>query len=162
MIGNSKYLPSTLTAVIVSVAIWVACFLTGCGITQKPVIRDSTVIHHTYVDVIRDSVVVVPVEKVVNVVKTYDTLRMETSLAVAKAWADTIGMLRGEMINKKDFQTKIVYRVIVKKDTVFRHKEVPVEVIKVKYRTPKIVAILALLGVLGIGYLGMRLWKRFM
>ena len=160
-----KSILSTLTAVIVSVAIWVSCFLSaGCGVLKKPpVIRDSIAVHHTYIDVIRDSVVVVPVERVVNVVKGYDTLRMETSLAVATAWADTtLGVVKGELKNKQNFSTKIEYREIVKTDTLYRYKEVPKEVIKVKYRTPKSVAFLALLGVLGIGYVAVKIWRKFL
>ena len=112
--------------------------LTCCGtikkvpITEKIIYRqidsitwhDSTIYHH------------IPVEKIVDIVPTYDTLRLETSIAKSEAYIDTLThSLKGSLENKKDsIKTIIKWKEkIIIKDSLIT-KEVPVEVIKeVKY-----------------------------
>ena len=106
--------------------------------------RDSVIYR---VDTLR---IPVPVETVKEVVPM-DTLKMETSVAEAKVWADTsTKTLKGELKNKKTELTAT--QVVYKEKTVYRDslitKEipVPVEVEKeVKY-VPWPVKILAYLG----------------
>ena len=64
-----------------------------------------------YIDsvVLRDSVVVIPKEVYTNITWNYDTLDLETSLAVAHAWVDSI-WLRGEIRNKQQVQYKYIDR----------------------------------------------------
>lgn len=110
--------------------------------TSTTIVRyiDSTVVLY------RDSLITieVPKERIVNIVALPDTLQMETSLATAKCWVDTTmspNTLRGELENKPDaVLEKVVYlpskERIVYRDSI-QTKEVPVEVVKVKQRTPK-------------------------
>lgn len=151
------------------VLLFALLFVSGCGLfkhTPTVVLKDSVVVHHNYIDstVIKDSTVIIPVERIVDIVRPYDTLKLESSLAVATAWADTtLGVLRGELKNKQNFQTKIVYRDRIQRDTVEKVsiKEVPVEVTKIKYKTPKIVSILALLGCFAFCYGIVKVYRKF-
>ena len=96
------------------------------------VLRDSTV------TVFRDSVLFIPVERVVDVVQPYDTLKMETSLASSTAYVDTAThTLKGTLENKKGVEKhhKLEYKYIEKRDTTFI--KVPVEVVKEKKVVPK-------------------------
>lgn len=149
------------------VLLLVFLLVSGCGLfkhTPTVVLKDSVVVHHNYIDstIIKDSTVIIPVEKIVDI--AYDTLKLESSLAVATAWADTtLGVLRGELKNKQNFQTKIVYRDRIQRDTVKKveYKEVPVPTIKVQYKTPKIISILALLGCFAFCYGIVKVYRKF-
>lgn len=113
----------------------------SCGVT-KPTpgtnsqvnIRDSVVVHEV------DSVVVIPVEKVVDVVPQYDTLTLETSKAKAIAYVDTtVHMLKGKIENKTGTEYKYIYKdKIVYRDSV-TVKEVPIpyEVVREVTKIPK-------------------------
>lgn len=106
--------------------------LLGCGqIRQIPV---ETIIRYETRDslILRDSTVIIPIERIVDVVPPYDTLMMETSMAEVKAWVDTTThTLKGSLTNKQGTITKTVYRdKIVYRDSLV-YKEVPVEVEKI-------------------------------
>ena len=117
--------------------------LTGCGAAQLlptqssqvlTVVRDSVAIHTDTVKV------PIPVERYVDVVPAYDTLRLQTSLALSEAWVDTLThTLKGNLQHKPGALTtdvKYVERVVtVTKDSLVT-KEVPVPVEVVKYKTP--------------------------
>lgn len=142
--------------------------LVGCGTVKPPVFvgKDSTVVHHIYKDstIFKDSTVLIPVEKIVDIAP--DTIFLETSLAKAKAWQDsTTHLLKGELVNKKDFQTKVIWkeRVVERKDTIYKDKEIPVpyEVEKIKKVIPKFVKFMAFLGLFFIGYLIWKAYQRF-
>ena len=77
-----------------------------------------------YKDSIRyfDSTVIIPVERYVDIVRSYDTLELETSQAKAKAWVDSI-FLRGEIENKEIVQYKYVDKWHVKDSLVYKDKE---------------------------------------
>lgn len=153
----------------IKIAILVIVFiLASCGVSRPPVFvgKDSTVIHHVYKDttIVKDSTVVIPVERVIDIAP--DTLYMETSLARARAWADTsLHLLKGELINKKDFQTKVIWkeRIVLKIDTLYKDREVPVpyEVEKIKKVIPKAVKFMAVLGLLFVSYLIWKAYQRF-
>lgn len=86
---------------------------------------------------VRDSVIVVPVERYVDIAP--DTLTMETSLAKATAYLDTsIHMLRGSIENKQQiiYKYKYIDRWHTKDSLVYVEKEVPVDkIVKVKNKT---------------------------
>lgn len=86
---------------------------------------------------IRDSIVVIPVERIVDVVPVYDTLKMETTQARAKAYVDTtLHLLRGSIENKGKAKAEVreVVKFVEKIDTLYIEKPVPYEVEKqVKY-----------------------------
>lgn len=123
------------------------------------VLRDSTV------TVFRDSVLFIPVERVVDVVQPYDTLKMETSLASSTAYVDTAThTLKGTLENKKGVEKhhKLEYKYIEKRDTTFI--KVPVEVIKEKkvhYKYEKWLWFISMIALVYFGYKFYRLILRF-
>lgn len=123
--------------------------LFGCSPIRKTIITEKVEVIQRDSTVIKDSIVVTPVEKVVEIAP--DTLYMETTLAKARAYFDTtICMLRGNMENKQQLVQKIEYRdKYVFRDSI-SYKEVPVEVEKpVKY-VPKYIKGLAMVGIISI------------
>ena len=104
----------------------------------------------------------VPIETVKEVVPPMDTLKMETSVAEARAWVDsTAKTLKGEMKNKKTelSQPQVVY----KEKTVYRDslitKEIPVPV-EVEKKVPFVPfpwKFLSVIGILAIAYLTFKL-----
>ena len=115
----------------------IGLLLTSCGVTKRIVdverevitYKDSTIYHQ------KDSIVLIPVEKIVDIVPSYDTLKLETSLAKSKAYVDTLThSLKGSIENKDkaQFQYKIVEveRLVERTDTLVRTEtiEIPVEV----------------------------------
>lgn len=116
----------------------------------KTIIRDSVVI--------RDSIRIIPVERVKEIVPSYDTLNMETSIAKSSSWVDTTThTLQGVIENKKQIttQTKVIEKIVERVDTVKIYEPQPYEVIKeVKY-IPKVYkysmrfSIVALLFIIG-------------
>lgn len=111
----------------------------GCSTTRyvpvKEVEREVT----NYKDSIRirDSIVIIPVERIVDIVPQYDTLKMETTQARAKAYVDTtLHLLRGSIENKEQAKTEVreVIRFVERTDTLYIKQPVPYEVEKpVKY-----------------------------
>lgn len=98
------------------------------------VVRDSVAVS------IKDSINWIPKERIVDVVAQYDTLNLETSLAVSQAYADTTThTLKGKIENKQGIQQQYTEKIIYKehRDTLWREKEVPVEVVKEKKVVPK-------------------------
>lgn len=136
----------------------IAGIFTSCSpkITYTPV-KDSISVER------RDSVIYrvdtlripVPVETVKEVVPPMDTLKMETSVAEAKVWADTsTKTLKGELKNKKTelAATQVVYKekTVYRDSLITKEIPVPVEVEKeVKY-VPWPVKMLAYLGGLSL------------
>ena len=118
--------------------------LAGCKSpksTENTIIRyvDSTIV--TFKDSLVE--VPVPVERYVDVVNYLDTLKLETAIAKATAYADTTTKtIKGTLENKPVNLTKIVYlpskEKIVYRDSI-QKKEVPVEVVKYKTKTPKFI-----------------------
>ena len=93
---------------------------------------DSTVVN------VRDSIVLIPIERIVDVTAQYDTLYLSTTIAESKAYVDTtLHLLKGEIHNKDTYQFKerveYVDRVIEKTDSVYVEKPIIQE--KVKYKT---------------------------
>ena len=121
----------------------------GCSPIRKTIITEKVQVVQRDSTVLRDSVIITPVEKVVEIAP--DTLYMETSLAKARAYFDTtICMLKGNMENKQQLVQKIAYR----EKTVFRdslvYKPVPVEVEKPVEYIPKYIKGLAMVGIISI------------
>ena len=116
-------------------------FLTSCS-CFKNVPREE--IHYFQKDSIIlkivDSVKYIPVERYVEIIPEYDTLKMETSLAQAEAFVDTnTHTLKGKIENKKSVEkcVKIVEKYVEKCDTIFVKVPVTVEVVKEKKVVPK-------------------------
>lgn len=113
--------------------------LYGCSTTRYVPVKEVEREVVTYRDSVRlrDSIVVVPVERIIDVVPVYDTLRMETTQAKAEAYVDTtLHILRGRMENKGTTKTEVreIVKFVEKTDTLYVEKPVPYEVEKpVKY-----------------------------
>ena len=124
--GNKPYL-----------LILAAIMLGACGtpkyitVKEKEYIKDTVVIK---ADTVR---VEVPKEVEVNVVPELDTLRMETSVAEAEAYLDTLTQtLKGQLKNKKT-ELKKEIQTIEKTKFVERKIEVPVPYEVVKTKVPR-------------------------
>lgn len=118
-------------------ALILICFLVcGCGTTRYVPVKEIEHVRDTVIlkaDTVR---MTIPVEKIVEVVPAMDTLRLETSVARAMAYADTAtGTLKGKIENKPYEQKKEIQHT-EKIRTVEKRVEVPVEVVKWKNRIP--------------------------
>lgn len=99
--------------------------LFGCkSVSSVTETSSSEKIEIVYKDSIRyfDSTVIIPVERYVDIVRSYDTLELETSQAKARAWVDSI-FLRGEIENKSIVQYKYIDKWHVKDSLVYKDKE---------------------------------------
>ena len=119
--------------------------LVQCGTIRPVPVQTTTDVKVTVKDSIRwkDSTIYVqvPVERYVDVVRQYDTLRLETELAHAEAYVDTLTHnLKGSIENRKDpFKTVIKYqdrKVEIRKDSIIV-KEVPVDVEVIRKVVPR-------------------------
>lgn len=119
-----------------TVLILFCLLVNGCRATRYVPVKETEYVRDTVIlkaDTVR---LTIPVEKMVEVVPAMDTLRMETSVAKAEAYADTAtGTLKGKIENKP-FEKKKETRQTEKIRTVEKRVEVPVEVVKWKYRIP--------------------------
>lgn len=102
----------------------------GCATTKPNIITPKEEIKITLRDsvVIKDSIVITPIERIVDIVPQYDTLYLQTSLAKSKAWVDTTThSLRGEITNKEQAQNKnrIEVKYINRVDSVIIEKPIP-------------------------------------
>lgn len=141
---------------------WISgLLLVSCGtpkyitVKEKEYIKDTVVLK---VDTVR---VPVPVEVQVNVVPKLDTLKMETSVAEAQAYLDTLTQtLKGTLKNKKTELKKEIQTI--EKIKYVEHKvEVPVPYEVVKTKTPLWAWILLSIDVsLLVGFL-LSLWFKF-
>ena len=107
----------------------------GCSTTRYVPVKEVEKEVTNYKDSIRirDSIVVIPIERIVDIVPQYDTLKMETTQARAKAYVDTtLHLLRGSIENKDKAKTEVreVVKFVERTDTVYVEKPVPYEVEK--------------------------------
>ena len=144
---------SNVTTLLVTILM-----LAGCGAAQHlptqssqvttTIIRDSVAIHTDTVKV------EIPVERYVDVVPAYDTLRLETTLAKSEAFVDTLThTLKGKLEHKPGALTtdvKYVERVRVEYRDSLVTKEIPVEVEVVREVTPRWCWYLVLMNVLTV------------
>lgn len=125
--------------------------MTGCGATRYIPVKSTETVRDTVIlkpDTVK---VEVPRERVVEVVPQLDTLNMETSVASAKAYIDTLTRtLKGSLENKpvelrKEIQT-------VEKTKFVEHKvEIPVPYEVVKTKTPRWAWVLLLINMVLVG-----------
>lgn len=118
---------------------------------------DSTVYHMV------DSVVYIPKEVIKDVVPIYDTLYMETSMAKAEAYVDTVTHnLKGKLENKKGVEYKYIYKdkIQYRDSIITKEVPVPVEIEKIKHKHYFYEPILWLITLLSIGYVGIKYIKK--
>lgn len=115
---------------------WVAILACSCATPKYITVKEKEYIKDTVL-IKADTVKVdIPVEVKVNVVPELDTLKMETSVAEAEAYLDTLTQtLKGTLKNKKTELKKEIQ--VVEKTKYVEHKvEVPVPYEVVKTKTP--------------------------
>lgn len=107
-----------------------------------------------------DSIVVIPVERIVDVVPVYDTLKMETSISKSISYVDTtLHILRGELTNKENIKYKYKYkdRIEYRDSIVVKEIEVPVEVEKIVVKHPRYEKLLWIISIFSIIYIVFKL-----
>ena len=107
----------------------------GCSTTRYVPVKGVEKEVTNYKDSIRirDSIVVIPVERIVDIVPQYDTLKLETTQARAKAYVDTaLHLLRGSIENKDKAKTEVreAIKFVERTDTLYIEKPIPYEVEK--------------------------------
>ena len=127
----------------------------GCSTTRYVPVKETEkeVINYKDSVRIRDSIVVIPVERIVDVVPAYDTLRLETTQAKAKAYVDTaLHLLRGSIENKDKSKTEVreVVKFVERTDTIYVEKPVPYEVEKRVRYVPAIYKLSLIFMIAGI------------
>lgn len=157
---NHQHIKSFPKFIIITI-IFLLC---GCGSVKYIYLPSETKIEYRDSTVYKDSIVYRPVEVIKEVSPVYDTLRLETSLAKASAYVDTVfNVIKGEIKNKSGVKERVVY----KEKTVYRDSvkvvEVPVEVEKqvIEYKHfwyEKILVLFALIGVISIAKILIRLY----
>jgi len=134
----------------------------GCATIRPVPVQTTTQVQTVVKDSVRwmDSTIYVqvPIERYVDVVPVYDTLRLETELAQAEAYVDTLTRtLKGNIENRKEpFKTIIKYqdrKVEIRKDSIIT-KEIPVEVEVIRKVVPKLCWYLLALNVIGVLAIG--------
>lgn len=137
---------------------------TACKTIQYVPIKGDTQIEYRDTTIIKDSIIYIPKETIKEIVPDIDTLYMSTSLAESKSYIDKDNkVLRGEMKNKKGITETIKWKEkIVYRDSIVK-QEIPVEVIKeiVKTKHPFYEPILWLFALLSIGYIGIKIGKKY-
>lgn len=138
----------------------------ACSTTKFIPVEGETREIINYIDslVIRDSVRVIPIERIVEIVKPLDTLRMETSIAKAEAYYDTtFHALRGNMENKAEviYRDRWRDRIVEVRDTVSIKEPVPFEVIKEKRVIPKWAWLSLIANILIGAFIGFRVYRKF-
>ena len=138
----------------------------GCSTTRYVPVKgvEKEVINYKDSIQIRDSIVVIPVERIVDIVPQYDTLKMETTQARAKAYVDTtLHLLRGSIENKNKSKTEVreVVKFVERTDTVYIEKPVPYEVEKRVRYVPAIYKLSLIFMIAAIGLTVIRLFLRY-
>ena len=138
----------------------------GCSTTRYVPVKEIEKEVANYKDSIRirDSIVVIPVERIVDVVPTYDTLRLETTQARAKAYVDTtLHLLRGSIENKDKAKTEVreVVKFVERTDTLYIKEPVPYEVEKKVRYVPAIYKLSLIFMIAAIGLTVIRLFLRY-
>ena len=111
--------------------IWILSIFLLWGCSPQKILVEDKVIEKTIIKdsiIVKDSIVFIPQEKVVEVVPQLDTLKMEIETAKAVAYLDTSKkILRGKLESKKTTQKEIVEvtKIIEKTDTVYLEKPQP-------------------------------------
>ena len=144
----------------------ISLFVVSCALFKEvPVkdqinIRDSIVIHQV------DSIVYHPKERIVDIVPVYDTLKMSTSIAEAKAYVDTTThTLKGSLNNKQGTTTKIKYvdRIQYRDSIQIKDVPIPVEVkkeVKIHPWYERILWVMSAIGLIFIVLLALKIYRK--
>lgn len=138
----------------------------GCSTTRYVPVKETEKEVTNYKDSIRirDSIIVIPVERIIDIVPTYDTLKLETTQARAKAYVDTtLHLLRGSIENKNKSKTEVreVIRFVERTDTLYIKEPVPYEVEKRVRYVPAIYKLSLIFMIAAIGLTVIRLILKY-
>ena len=138
----------------------------GCSTTRYVPVKETEKEVTNYKDSIRirDSIIVIPVERIVDIVPQYDTLKLETTQARAKAYVDTtLHLLRGSIENKDKAKTQVreVVKFVERTDTLYIEKPIPYEVEKRVRYVPAIYKLSLIFMIAGISLTVVRLILRY-
>ena len=141
-------------------------YFMGCSTTRYVPVKEieKEVTNHKDSIRIKDSIVVIPVERIVDIVPQYDTLKLETTQARAKAYIDTtLHLLRGSIENKDKAKTEVreVIKFVERTDTLYIDKPVPYEVEKQVRYVPAIYKLSLIFMIAAIGLTVIRLFLRY-
>lgn len=129
MIHYTKKIYKAILGVFLCV-LWAFC-VASCSTVRYIPTETTEIINYIDSLIIKDSTVIIPIERIVDIVPEYDTLTMETSLAKSVSYVDTAShTLKGKLANKQGTVTKIKYvdRVVYRDTTITKEIPVPVEV----------------------------------
>lgn len=151
--------------IILFIVLVLGVFLTSCGTERQVVVEKvyQTVQKDSIVYNIKDSIKVIPIERIVNIVPQYDTLILSTSLAEAKAFVDTtLHILKGSIVNKDVFEqhTHQEESFANKIDIVYVKEPVPYKVEVIKTKHPAYEKWLWLIVVASLAYFVIKLKKK--
>lgn len=154
-----------------SVAIVAALsILIGCGTTKYIPVDTKTETIINYVDstrwIVKDSTIIIPIERYKEYEGWLDTLVIDGSLSVSKAWNDTsYHKIVGTLENKAEntLKTRIEYRdrVVVKTDSIYIEKPIPIEVEKVVKKNPKLLWWSLGINILVVLLVALRIYLKF-
>lgn len=114
--------------------------MVGCAATKQVPITNNTIVKTEIKEVLKDTIVYVEIEK--EVIKEVIKNPQDTTSTLSTKYATSTatlkdGNLEHTLKNKRDsIPTKIVYKDIIKIDSVYVNKEIPVEVIVEKPYIP--------------------------
>ena len=115
--------------------------MANCSTVQKiPVENKYEIVKKdSIIYTVKDSVNIIPIEKIVNKTLPDQKSSLETSLAKSEAYTDSLGFLHHSIENKKQFTQHIhkEEKETVKTDSVYVEKPVPYEVVVEKPYIPK-------------------------
>lgn len=146
------------------IALLFVLLMVGCKSTKQTIITPKEHEIKVYRDsvVLRDSIVLIPIEKETDISKITDTLTLETSLAIAKSWIDD-EQLKGTIQNKEQHQNRVttITKYVEVRDTIIRYVPQPYEVIKEVRYIPKIYKYALIILCFILGYYGFKFYKKF-
>lgn len=132
-----------MKALKIAIILMPLLLLSGCGTLKKNTESENTkVIYIETEKIVLDTVKVeVPVEVTMTYSGLRDTLKMETSIARAKAYIDENEMqIVGSIENKSaqlEKEVVLKYKTITRDSLIFQTKEIPVPYEVVKTKIPK-------------------------
>lgn len=121
--------------------------MTGCGATRYIPVKSTETVRDTVIlkpDTVR---IEIPRERVVEVVPQLDTLNMETSVASARAYLDTLTRTLKGSLENKPVELKKEIQTIEKTKFVERKVEIPVPYEVVKTKAPRWAWVLLLINI---------------
>lgn len=125
--------------VIVGLFLGLLMIFNGCKTKQIVVERENVVYVHSDSTIIKDSTVIIPIERYVDIVPWYDTLVLRTSIAESKSWVDSTNhILRGEIknLNAVEYKYVEIERVVINDSIVEKEVPIPYTVVEEKIKYP--------------------------